>query len=76
MTELKPCPFCGETAVTRLRFYKHDGIETTLLAEVSCKYCDTHKSELLKLCDTSFEQVNESFNRVIEMWNRRAYETD
>ena len=71
MTELKQCPFCGETELLKLEITDH-GIEKRPLgfrftAKITCLNC-------FGSCGThAFQHEGESAKRaVIRAWNRRV----
>lgn len=66
--ELKPCPFCGSEAKSKVEIVNIIGTE--IFFSVECKKCDTRKGAYTKpLC--SFEDILSAMNLAIEHWNRR-----
>lgn len=66
MTELKPCPFCGN----------HPAIsdETTaegIIVSVYCEYCSTHERDVTAY-STAWD-FNEAEQDAIWKWNNRVY---
>lgn len=75
--ELKPCPFCGNKAITRIKpirgaFSELDDIEVS----VSCSECYVEKCRVLIECNNSgvfsFSDIEKTIENVIIDWNRRA----
>lgn len=65
MTELKPCPFCGN---------KNVGMLTTLLdCTIFCRFCgaSVHKTNYI-VCNTLSETLIDAEPEAIAAWNRRA----
>ena len=75
--KLKPCPFCGNEAITRIKpirgaFSELDDIEVS----VSCSECYVEKCRVLSECNDSgvfsFSDVGKTMENVIADWNRRV----
>ena len=69
MEELKPCPFCGGKATLRYTKANPNGMASNILklsekGFVSCLKCSIGTKEYSNM------------SRAIDVWNRRAYETD
>ena len=59
MTELKPCPFCGEKAFLNDGFYVNGRGTTTNYYYAKCYGCKAKTDDLA------------SFDGAVEAWNRR-----
>jgi Lar family restriction alleviation protein len=73
--ELKPCPFCGGEAYTKVvsRDYMQTGY--SIGAEVGCQKCNFHmRGDSIFEVDEfmNMKMVSEGAQHVIENWNRRA----
>lgn len=74
MTELKPCPFCGNQPEAGVEFYKSCESEVTLKAEVWCERCHIGRAVIFKATEITlvpFERYIDAFNSAISKWNRR-----
>lgn len=65
--KLKPCPFCGDEAITRVTITQHDMIAI----KVGCFDCEVWKYNKINSGD-SIEKFNEAVQDVISKWNRRV----
>ncbi len=70
MEKLKPCPFCGGSAITRIRT-----INGTVYACVVCKLCGSEQSEGFGSVPT-FESAYRAMEQAADCWNRRKYEEE
>lgn len=71
MTELKPCPFCGDIPTTNVRYWKCGGDELLLNVTVKSQ-CGVSRGISLQGNDVPFSEYEDAFATVIDMWNRRA----
>lgn len=65
--KLKPCPFCGGEARTKIAIAPLGMIEI----KVGCLDCEVWKYNEINSGD-SIEKFNETVQKVISKWNRRA----
>ncbi len=80
MTELKPCPFCGEKAYIKeyANGHKNKGNTREFVAnyEVGCKSCGIHFNYesrfVLENGQPKFSQ--NGYDKCVEVWNRRVNE--
>ena len=73
MSELKPCPFCGNIPTTEVRVTKMGGGEDIVDFTVICNECGTYKNERLRIkYNATFMDVDNIMANVFEAWNRRA----
>ncbi len=73
--KLKPCPFCGGDAVTKISALCGNTYDDIRFM-VCCPSCLIRQYRDLGGCD-SFDKVEEAMDKAIEAWNRRAEnETD
>lgn len=74
---LKPCPFYGTDAVTRISVTNDDSdIENDCIDfSISCPSCHIRRNIILNKV-TSFEVVRETMNKITELWNRRCNNGD
>lgn len=66
--ELKPCPFCGGEAFSRVKHISNN----RLMFVVKCSKCFISKELDFDLCDTSFGGVCTVIKKVVDYWNRRV----
>ena len=71
-SNLKPCPFCGETPTTAINYYRCGGGELELKFSVVCPNCKTSKSIYKEVEGKDFGTYIEAMNLAITAWNRRA----
>ena len=75
MTELKPCPFCGQRPVTGVDFYEScGGHSVKLQAVVTCTKCHVSRGVVFQATDINlipFSDYENAFNKAIELWNER-----
>ena len=77
MTELKPCPFCGDDE-PRIVYQDYDGEPIHTLTDVPPRLVRDMKEVIMKYsivcmnCGCSMRVYNPDI--LIEDWNRRAYE--
>ena len=71
-SNLKPCPFCGETPITAINYYRCGGGELELKFSVVCPNCKTSKSIYKEVEGKDFGTYIEAMNLAITAWNRRA----
>lgn len=67
---LKPCPFCGETPITRVTLSRGISTDEVVFA-VCCGYCHIKKTAAISDCET-FEDALKAIDRAIERWNSRV----
>ena len=74
MGELKPCPFCGSTPITRISFRSSPTGATHASVDVyiKCPECRCIRNVVLELCDTDFEKAKTAMEKAIYAWNRRV----
>lgn len=73
MTELKPCPFCGEMPETEVEVTQVGRGEDHVDFKVVCGKCGTEKAMRLTIrqkCD--FALVEQAMVQVASSWNRRV----
>lgn len=74
MTELKPCPFCGERPRAALRFNVSSWEDVKVIASVGCESCGvqmTAEQMAYAGLGIGFVTVSEMCADAIRMWNRR-----
>ncbi len=72
MTELKPCPFCGERPDDYVMTLS--GIsQTKIEMDIICRKCEIRKSIDIQ-SGVPFERLIEAHNKLIEDWNTRVGE--
>lgn len=69
MTELKPCPFCGEKPYDCIR-----GRINNLHMAIVCRKCHIEKKTIDVQGDVSFERLIEAHEKLIKDWNTRVGE--
>ena len=77
MSDLKPCPFCGENPKTGVELYRSHGSEVTLVAIVYCPKCGVNRRKIFKATDVitvPFSVYEAAFGEVKQAWNRRIGE--
>lgn len=73
MSDLKPCPFCGQIPTTEVRVTQMGGGEDHIDFTVVCGNCGTYKTSRLKLIKTGvFMDAEKAMQEAICAWNRRA----
>lgn len=65
---VKPCPFCGSEAYTRVRV---DTVLMTITLIVTCGTCGVEKRFTANKYNLTFDTVLEAVQKVINAWNRR-----
>ena len=73
--ELKPCPFCGGEAYTKVVSRDHMQTAYSIGAEVGCEKCNFYmQGETVFAVDEfmNVKMVSEGVQHMIENWNRRA----
>lgn len=73
MTELKPCPFCGEKPDDYLRAMSSAIGQMKIVMYITCRKCRIEKSIYVQGC-ASFERLIEAHEKLIKDWNTRAGE--
>lgn len=69
---LRPCPFCGSEAKTKLKYNKRTG---KTIVSVRCDSCGAESAGwVMKNADQVAMYLQLATNTVIERWNRRTYE--
>lgn len=69
-TKLKPCPFCGEEPITKVKVCR--GISSSEIRySIECKYCDISIGAYITTGDP-FNNAQSAMDRAIENWNRRT----
>ena len=71
MTELKPCPFCGENPHTLVSYKYCGGGSLTLVAEVKCE-CGISRGIQFEAEKKDFQAYIDAFKAAIALWNRRV----
>lgn len=73
MNKLKPCPFCGTDATTRISVMRDDSNfkDDCIDFSISCPSCRIRRDIIINQ-DTSFEVVREALDKVTKMWNGRV----
>ena len=66
---LKPCPFCGDKASTKVEIVNI--IETKMYFSVECKSCGIRKGIYTKQ-GCSFGDIISAMHLAVERWNERA----
>lgn len=77
MAELKPCPFCGGIATTRVSFSQLLQDRVTINFSVICTRCGVDKTAHLQVgrnSDRCFRDFENALDEVSKAWNRRAGE--
>ena len=69
-TNLKPCPFCGKTPVTRVTTDRFISMDEIVFA-VCCQYCHIKKTAAISNHET-FEDALKAIDKAIERWNSRV----
>ncbi len=69
MTELKPCPFCGERPMTRVTVYQN-----IVSFKIRCCGCGVTNAVAVELCDSDFSVIYDGLQKAVALWNRRAEE--
>lgn len=75
MSELKPCPFCGESPIAGMEFYESQGSIIRLKATVLCKRCHISQSKVFQATDINivpFFNYEVAMEGAEKAWNRRA----
>lgn len=75
MAELKPCPFCGTTPKIDYHGMLATSYDVRVEWRIECPKCEISKSRLsiyLLKSTGMFEEVDLSYEALIEDWNRRA----
>ncbi len=74
-TKLKPCPFCGREAITKISVLRGTAYDDIRFS-ICCPSCSIRQYRDLGICD-SFDKAEEAMGKAIKAWNRRAEnETD
>ena len=74
MIELKPCPFCGNSAESFIRGLAYAG-NAAIYAECKCTCCGTRKYAGIDLGeDITFNDFISKLETVAAEWNHRAGE--
>lgn len=80
MSEIKPCPFCGDSPIVGMEFYESCGSVIRLRATVCCKHCNISQGKVFQATDINimpFVNYEVAMENAINAWNRRAKdETD
>lgn len=74
MTELKPCPFCGESPISGVEFYESCGSNIKLKAIVYCPKCHINRGYLFRATDINpvpFLDYEVAFDKAVKSWNQR-----
>jgi hypothetical protein len=81
MSEIKPCPFCGDTPAVGITFYKSSGSEVLLKAIVYCQRCKISRYKIFKATDgydgiTPFLDYEVAMDTAKKAWNMRVNDDD
>lgn len=71
MTELKPCPFCGEKPDDYIKTMS--GISQAIVMYITCRKCGIEKSTAIQT-GVLFERLIEAHEKLIKDWNARKGE--
>lgn len=75
MSELKRCPFCDSTPITRVTIVSFGGNTDKLNFSIECEKCGVSKGVSLGFpVSANFTDVEKSMEKVKKIWNTRAYE--
>ena len=75
MSEIKICPFCGESPRTEVSVSQRGGVEDYVDFSIHCTNCGIQKTVRLKIAGFCyFFDVEKAMSQVIEAWNRRVTE--
>ena len=69
--KIKPCPFCGCEAKTKIGGRYFDCEKFIVNLTVKCQKCDCGKTLQIDLIDVTFDELMENCKKVIEVWNTR-----
>lgn len=73
--QLKPCPFCGGEAYTRIKPISAASGNYLSLA-IKCSKCFVSKETRFELCDTSFGKIISAMSKMVDdWWNKRVDDT-
>ena len=67
MVELKPCPFCGNKAYTKIT-----GLGGMVEFRVICESCGVKQSYIAQVPLLSFTDAENAIEAATELWNMRA----
>ena len=65
---LKPCPFCGGEAATKVVV---GGANDKIIIKVGCYDCSIWKHDSI-ISGSNLEKFDEALQNVVSNWNRRA----
>ena len=77
MRDLKPCPFCGHLPRTEIQVAEKYHLDDHVDFCIHCPECGTTKTVRLNIqvyCD--FSDVVKKMDEVVEVWNRRAGDSE
>lgn len=72
MYDLKPCPFCGGEAETKVYYWKCGGDELGLIAGVKCKGCGISREMSFSGNNVGFDSYMQAFDEAVRKWNQRT----
>lgn len=67
MPELKPCPFCGGEAYSRVNIVDMGTLEFSVI----CNECGVKRKEKFELLDTNFNDISVIIEKSVSAWNTR-----
>lgn len=77
MSELKPCPFCGDLPITKVRVTQMGGDTDIIDFSVACQSCGTDKTVRLRIFTTAkFDDVFRAISEATDAWNKRYKEDE
>lgn len=72
--KLKPCPFCGGKALSRIRIMRNDLVDYAQL-QIYCSKCNIDRAKSID-SNCTLDNLQTVMNELIDSWNTRRIVKD